>query len=153
MTAGTAAAPLTGSGRLSLRDGTVSGFDLDALAALQSDVEKGAELARLVAQDLSRGKTAVAALDGSFTLQGGRLATDDMTSRATAGTIALRGGVDLAAGQLDLQLALQLAGAPPARIHVTGALAAPVRALDAQDLVAFLAAARRPAAATGSSGR
>jgi uncharacterized protein involved in outer membrane biogenesis len=134
---------LTGTGRLSLRDATLEGFDLGAVA--MTGGLTGAALARQVEQDLSDGRTAVTTLDGDIALRGATLATDGLTGRGAAGQVTLRGNLDLAARQLDLRVALQPVGAPEARLQLTGALAAPTRALDDQDLVTFLAA-RAPGA-------
>jgi hypothetical protein len=148
VTASELIASLVGTGRLSLRDGALSGFDLGALnGRLTPTGPPDKEPARLVAQDLARGKTGFSTLDGTLSLRGARLATEDARLAGPGGTAELRGGLDLAARQLDLGLTLQLAGeaaAPRARIHLTGPLAEPVRAIDGQALAAFLAARARP---------
>jgi uncharacterized protein involved in outer membrane biogenesis len=150
---------LVGSAQLRLRDGEIAGFDLAALNGRLQPGPPGADPARLVGQDLARGKTAFSALDGTLSLNGAQLATEDAKLVGPGGTVALRGGLDLAARQLDLGAVLELAdapAAPSARIHLTGALAAPSRAIDDQALVEFLAV-RQPRAPVvakpGSGGR
>jgi uncharacterized protein involved in outer membrane biogenesis len=143
---------LVGSAQLRLRDGEIAGFDLAALNGRLLPGPPGADPARLVGQDLARGKTAFSVLDGTLSLRGARLATENANLVGPGGTVELRGGIDLAARQLDLGLTLQLAGeptAPRARIHLTGPLAEPARAIDGQALAAFLAARARPGSGGG----
>ncbi|MBV8169384.1 MAG: hypothetical protein JO021_21495, partial [Alphaproteobacteria bacterium] len=140
-------ASLAGKGKLALRDGSVPGFDLAALAARLS--KASGDGAAAVTQDLSRGRTAIARGAASLDVRGPRLTTEDGAASGPGGAIAVQGGVDLAARQVDLAVQLRAAGdaaLPAARLRLTGALGQPVSALDVQELVGWLAA-RHPAPA------
>jgi hypothetical protein len=143
---------LVGKGRMVLRDGALPGFDLAALAARLKDA--AGDAAAGVVQDLSHGRTAITRGSASVSVQGGRLATEDGNAGGPGGAIDLRGGVDLAARQVDLRLQLRPAGdgaTPPARLRIAGPLDAPTHEVDAQALIAFLSA-RPPAPAAGQPG-
>jgi uncharacterized protein involved in outer membrane biogenesis len=144
---------LGGTGEVHARAGALPGLDLDALAGLlqpgaptyDSGHASGRDPARAIEHDVMRGRSAFATLDGHVTVAGTRVATDDTVAAGAAGTVALGGALDLATRQLALDLALQAAAdpaAPPVRLHLAGPLAAPTRAIDAEALLAYLAARR-----------
>ena len=142
-------ASLSVTGALRGHDVAVSGFDLASLASLlaHTGAQGGDAVAQTVAQDLTRGRSTFATLDGGFALQGPRATTDNTTLTGGDGTVGVGGSLDLGAGTLDMTLTLQPAGdptAPPATVRLTGALAAPTREVDARALADFLAARLKP---------
>ncbi|WP_207476802.1 AsmA family protein [Arenibaculum pallidiluteum] len=146
---------LDGRGRFLFRDGTVTGLDLGQLAPPAFErLQEGTGLARglraLLDKALSSGSTPVERVETGFTLQDGVIATEGLSLASPAGSVTGGGRIDTVERRVDLNLEVRPAGLgdlPPPRVAITGPLAAPQRAVAADELEAALAqraeAARR----------
>jgi hypothetical protein len=100
-------ATLAGRGDITIRDGTLLGVDLAALAAALALSEAEAEVARpAVAAALSGGSTPFTSLTLPFTAEAGLLRLGGAVLEGEAGMARLSGQYDLARARLDMRLAM-----------------------------------------------
>lgn len=117
---------LTGSARLALRDGVLTGFDLRAAAAATA-LPDPLEAEAVARRALLTGATAFERLELEAALEAGRLRLTEGRLVGEGGTTAaIAGGADLARGALDLRVgARPLPEAPEIGLRVTGPADAP----------------------------
>ncbi|MDA0219929.1 MAG: AsmA family protein [Proteobacteria bacterium] len=134
---------LAGSGKVSLRDGTVEGFDLGAISDRLGSLDDEAAIVGLLAQAGSGGQTPIRAADGTFTMTEGVATSDDLKVVLEGGKAAFTMTADLPRWWIDLAgqaVLTQHPGAPPIPIAVRGPIDAPTRVFDTGALQAFLLA-------------
>jgi hypothetical protein len=117
---------VSGSARVALRDGVVTGFDLRAAAA-GAALPDALEAEAVVRRTLLTGATAFERLEMEAALESGRLRLTEGRLVGEGGTTAaISGGADVARGALDLRVgARPLPEAPELGLRVTGPADAP----------------------------
>ena len=134
-------ATLAGRVTLTVRDGTVSGFDLFRLKlAVENSDPKTAQVA---ANDALRaGATSFEQLDIVANIAHGDLELDTGTMTGAAGEAHVTGGMHLAGRALDVWIVLQpaLPSPPEVSIHLTGQVDQPKQASELADLARWMAA-------------
>ena len=132
---------LAGNGKLAVRDGTIKGFDLEAVNQRLANIDKPLDLITLFASALKGGATKFTSLDGTFRMTNGVMRTDDLKLTAPSGTCNAAGTVDLPRWQTDMTARLKVAAnpnAPPIGVRVHGPLDAPTQTVLANDLQNYL---------------
>ena len=127
---------LDGSGRFSVRDGRVSGLDLDRIAEAVENHDPN--LAALFERAMSGGETAFSALDGSFDLDRGILRVGTLGLRTPTMSADVTGRVDLPRWDVDLDAEYRLADpddAPAFHMRLVGPPDRPRRILGLKDLL------------------
>jgi AsmA protein len=131
---------LAGQGRLSVRDGHVTGFDLRSVDDRLRNPDGG--LLGLLSAGLNGGKTAYTSLTGTVIVDKGVIVNQDLKLSADGGGADGAFRVDLPASTVDGQLAFHLAhapDAPPLVLRVVGPLSSPRRFLDINPIQQWLA--------------
>ncbi|WP_231849031.1 AsmA family protein [Paramagnetospirillum magneticum] len=142
--AGTSPAALVGSlagnGKVEVADGEVSGFDLAALDGQMRRLENLGSLFGLIQTGLSGGKSRFSSLSGTFNADRGIVASRDMALVAEGGGATGIATVDLPRETISSKIAFKLAtpDAPALGLRLEGSLAAPVKAIDVNDLQRWL---------------
>lgn len=134
---------LAGSGKFSLREGSVDGFDLGAISDRLGSLDDEAAIVGLLAQAGSGGQTPIRAADGTFAMSEGVAASDDLKVVLEGGKAAFTMTADLPRWWIDLAgqaVLTQHPGAPAIPIAVRGPIDAPTRVFDTGALQAFLLA-------------
>lgn len=132
---------LNGAGKLAVRDGTVKGFDLDAVSDRLGNIDKAVDLLGLIGTAMSGGTTKFSSLDGTFNIDKGILRTDDLKLVAASGEGLGKGTVDLPRWRIDMATDFRLTKHPKAPgfgILVQGPLDAPRQTIRAEALQGFL---------------
>ncbi len=132
---------LAGNGKLSVKDGTIKGFDLAAVNQRLANIDRPTDLLTLFASALKGGTTKFTSLDGTFRMTNGVMRTDDLKLTAPSGTGTAAGTVDLPAWRTDLTAKLKVAAnpnAPALGVRVHGPLDAPNETILANDLQNYL---------------
>lgn len=128
---------LGGSGRWSVRDGRIEGFDIDGVrSALDASHDQSAS-ARLIEAALRGGATGFSSLGGGVAVKDGVARLDGTAFVSPGASADVEGAVDLAAWTADLEAAFRLrdpAGAPPFTIGLSGPLGRLARTPDFGDL-------------------
>jgi len=143
-TAGRSAAELVarlqGSGRLTSREGTISGVDLPAVSARLNENNRAIDLPGLF-RGLTGGTTRYQTLEGDFRIADGLVQSDDLRLDADSGAARADLTIDLPKWLLRSRLELRLTGhpaAPPFAITLDGPLDAPRRIFDVNALESYL---------------
>ena len=115
-------ATLGGRGEVSIRDGTLRGFDLTALARATASPElAGLENA------LEEGETGFSRLTLPFSIQVGLLRLGETQWQGESGPVALTGHLDLLRESLDLRIGLPQSAGPEIGLRFSGPLDSPRR--------------------------
>ena len=124
-------ATLSGTARLSLRDGVLRGLDAAALPAAADIAEPAAAEAALRAA-LAGGATAFDRLEAAIRLESGRAVVNGTRMVVQGGAlVAIDGAIDLARGSFDLGLRVAMPGdAPDIGLRLTGLVGEPRRLPD-----------------------
>ena len=134
---------LSGGGRISVRDGAITGFDLPALSERLKQIDNPASLLGLLQIAMAEGSTPFTALTGSFAINKGVLKTNDLRLDAKAAAGAATGSFDLGARRMDLRAELRLTEhpkAPPFGMRLDGPFENPRRIFDINKIQAYLQA-------------
>jgi uncharacterized protein involved in outer membrane biogenesis len=132
---------LAGKGRFAVRDGVAKGFDLRAASDRLKNIDRALDLVVLLGAALQGGQTRFSALDGTFRIDRGVIATDDTRLVADAGTGNAAGTIDLPRWAMNMRAQLALSehpNAPPIGVRLEGPVDEPRRIVDAQALQAYL---------------
>jgi len=149
---------LGGTGTVRMRDGAVTGFDIDRIASRLDRADTQKELNELLTKSMASGQTRIDRLAGALRIDKGVIRTDDLTAATPNADVTGTGSADLANWNLDLALSIRLsmeADLPAFGLTLTGPLDRPKRTLDATALIGKLeqhasSNNRRKAAETGS---
>ena len=128
---------LTGSARLAVQDGSISGVDIPALSERLTRPIDSSEFLRQAAARFREGKTRLTDAEGTWTVRNGLARSDDTVANLEAATVAVIGAVDLPRWQLDLKTRLRLtehSAAPSFGMAFRGPIGAPTRREDTQKL-------------------
>ncbi|HYZ61133.1 MAG TPA: AsmA-like C-terminal region-containing protein, partial [Acetobacteraceae bacterium] len=131
-------ATLTGSGKVQVRDGVATGFDLAAAASALTKPDPAGMTASVRAA-LSGGTTPFSLLEAELQARRGVL-TIDAKATAAAGAATLTGTLDLLGGTLEARLALRPGNElPELATRLTGPATQPVRTPELAGLARWLA--------------
>ena len=114
---------LTGTARVTARDGVVQGFDLARINGRIDGTREAVGLINLLQDGMSSGSTAFSALIGSFDIKGGVARTKDLKLDAKGGTGTASGSFDFSSRAVDATADFRLSAvpdAPPLRVMLTG---------------------------------
>jgi uncharacterized protein involved in outer membrane biogenesis len=134
---------LAGSGKLSLRDGAVEGFDLGAISDRLGNLDDEAAIVTMLLEASSGGETPILAADGTFSMQDGVATSDDLAVVLEGGKADFTMTADLPRWWIDLGGEARLSAhpaAPTIPITVRGPIDGPTQTLDTSALQSFLAA-------------
>jgi uncharacterized protein involved in outer membrane biogenesis len=131
---------LSGNGRLSATDGEVAGFDLAAMDARMRGLDNLGNLLGLVQAGLAGGTSRFSSLSGTFAADRGVVVSRDLALVAEGGGATGVATVDLPRETIRSRVAFKLAtpDAPALGLRLEGPLAAPVKAVDVNDLQRWL---------------
>lgn len=134
-------AALGGNGKLSVIDGVIKGFDLQAVSDQLKHLGGGLDILRLFGQAMGGGQTKFSSLAGTFTIDKGVLRTDDVTLTAQAGKGDAKGYADLPRWNMDFTADFSLTEhpqAPPFSMTARGPIDNPQRIFHLEKLQAYL---------------
>lgn len=133
-------ASLSGNGRLSATEGEVAGFNLAAMDARMRHLDNLGSLLGLVQAGLSGGTSRFSSLSGTFNADKGVVTSRDLALVADGGGATGTATVDLPRETIHSKVAFKLAtpDAPALGLRLEGPLAAPVKAVDVNDLQRWL---------------
>jgi uncharacterized protein involved in outer membrane biogenesis len=131
---------LNGDGRLAVRDGLITGFDLPAVNQRLNNIENLGSLLGLVQSGLSGGTTRFSALNGTFRADNGVVSSRDLKLAAEGGTATAETTIDLPRYTQDTRIAFRLAegSAPPLGLRLEGPLDSPRKVVDINQLQRWL---------------
>ena len=132
---------LAGQGRLAVRDGIATGFDLQAVNDRLKNINRTLDFLSLFASAMKDGTTKFSSLDGTMRIDKGVLRTDDLRMNSESGQGEAKGFVDLPRWNMDMQALFRLTGhsnAPPFRVGLTGPPDQPDQKIDFAALQKFL---------------
>jgi len=132
---------LAGQGRLAVRDGIITGFDLQAVNNRLKNIEGSLDFLSLFAGAMQGGTTKFSSLDGTMRIDKGVVRTDDFRMVSEAGQGEAKGFTDLPNWNIDMQALFQLTGhsnSPPFRVQLTGPPDQPDQKIDYAALQKFL---------------
>lgn len=148
------ASRLGGDGRLLVKDGIVTGFDLPAVNQRLNNLENVGSLLGLVQSGLSGGTTRFSALSGTLRAKDGIVATRDLKLDAQGGGATAESTTDLARWTTATTIAIRLAEstAPPLLVRLEGPLGNPRKVIDVNALQQYLVARGLGRALKGKDG-
>lgn len=132
---------LSGDASLSVRDGSLEGFDLSRLATGIERVRSADTAGALVDDALSGGSTLLESLQAQLSARGGILRAQSLQAQLGSGAMTLEAELDLAGWSIASSGRLSLAAypqSPPIVIELGGSLDAPHGALEAGGLRLWL---------------
>ena len=132
---------LDGKGQLSVRNGSVKGFNLRAVSDRLKQLNRATDFLGLLGSAMGGGTTAFSALDGTFTIKRGVIRTNDLRMIADAGQGNAAGIVDLGRWHMDMAGQFRLtehADAPPFDMAVRGPIDQPNRIFRFDKLQGYL---------------
>ncbi|HYD98813.1 MAG TPA: AsmA-like C-terminal region-containing protein [Alphaproteobacteria bacterium] len=136
-------ADLSGGGRINLREGRVTGFDLASLSARLDNLDGPLDFLDLFGRASAGGATRIEAVDATLVAAGGTVRSDDVVANLEAAAVTGRFAAALPAWTLDSLFTLRLTRhpeAPPFTVAFVGPLDAPERRIDAGPLQGYIAA-------------
>lgn len=134
-------ATLSGDGRLTARDGGLSGIDLRAIVDGLKNLARLRDPSELIHAAIGGGRTSFGVLDAPFRIDRGTLLTETARLEAPEGTITASGRADLARRTLDMRVGVDLREpkeAVPFAFRLSGSMDQPAVRLDAADLLAVV---------------
>jgi uncharacterized protein involved in outer membrane biogenesis len=134
-------AALAGQGKLAVRDGIITGFDLKAVNDRLKNLDRSLDFLTLFAGAMKGGTTKFSSLDGTMRIEKGVVRSDDFRMVSDSGTGEAKGYTDLPDWNMDIQAQFQLSGhsnAPPFRVRLTGPPDRPDQKINYNDLQKFL---------------
>ena len=132
---------LAGSGTITLRNGSLRGFDLRRINDRLGSLDDALAIAAMLAEASAGGQTAITAADGSFVMTDGVVHSDDLRVLLDGGQAEFVLDVDVPRWWIDLEGEAGLtghAGAPTIPIAVHGSLDDPDKVVDTRSLENFL---------------
>ncbi|WP_158240591.1 AsmA family protein [Telmatospirillum siberiense] len=132
---------LAGSGKFSIRDGVIRGFDLKAVDDRLRALDGPAGLLALLQAGLTGGQSHFSSLSGSFHAGNGLIATDDVRLIADGGGANASAQINLPAYVMDARAEFHLASAPsgpPLTMRLSGPLDGPRRFVDINEIQQWL---------------
>lgn len=145
---------LAGNGRLLVKDGLISGFDLAAINRRSAAIENIGNLFALFEAGLAGGNTRFSRLAGTFKAEAGVVNSQDIVLEAESGGGNAQGRIDIGRWTIDARAGFKLADAqaPPLVVRLEGPLSSPRKILDANALQHYLVAKGLGRALQGKSG-
>lgn len=128
---------LTGAGRIGVRNGAISGFDLNAVNQRLNNIDNLGSLLGLVQSGMSGGTTRFSTLNGTFQADGGVVTTRDLALQAEGGTAQGVATVNLPKYTIDSDFKFRLGdqpNSPPLGMRLQGPLDNPRRFFDVNEL-------------------
>jgi uncharacterized protein involved in outer membrane biogenesis len=134
------AAHLDGDGRISVRDGTVTGFDLPAVNAQLNHLENIGSVIGLAQAGLSGGATRFSALNATFRAENGIVTTRDARLDADGGNATAIATFDLPQWSVESRIDIRVAGgtSPPLGLRFEGPMDSPRKIIDVNALQRYL---------------
>lgn len=132
---------LSGSARLEVRDGAVSGLTLGAISQKLAKVTRPGDVASLLQAGMSHGRTPFARLSGRFSINSGVVGSDDLVLEAEGGTATAVVTTSLPVATVDARVSFRLTDVPQAPSFVVtldGPFDSPRRSFDTADLEAWV---------------
>ena len=132
---------LAGQGRFAVRNGTIKGFDLQAVSNRLKNLNRTLDFLSLFQSAMGGGTTGFSILDGTMRIDKGVIRTSDFRMVSTAGRGEAKGFVDLPRWNMDVQGLFRLTDhpkAPPFRVRLTGPPDQADRKIDYSALQQFL---------------
>jgi hypothetical protein len=132
---------LAGTGKFSVTDGVVSGFDLKAVDDRVQSLDSPTGLLSLFQAGLSGGKTHFSSLSGTLRVNNGLITTDDIHLIADGGGANVSAQINLPAYMMDGRAEFHLASAPagpPLVMRLSGPLENPRRFVDINEIQQWL---------------
>ena len=132
---------LNGDGRMNVRNGAVTGFDLRAVSNRLKRLNQATDFLGLFGAAMGGGTTRFSSLDGTFQIRKGVLRTKDMKLVAEAGEGNATGFADLPRWNMDFISQFRLTEhpkAPPFGMRVVGPVDQPRRLFKFEKMQAFL---------------
>jgi uncharacterized protein involved in outer membrane biogenesis len=148
------ASRLAGDGRLLIKDGIVTGFDLAAVNQRLNNLENVGSLLGLVQSGMTGGSTRFTALTGTVQAKDGIVTTRDLKLDAQGGGATADSTTDLARWTTATTIAIRLADstAPPLLVRLEGPLGNPRKIIDINALQQHLVARGLGRALKGKDG-
>ena len=134
-------AALDGGGTLSVTNGVVKGFDLQAVSDRLKNIGGGLDILKLFGAAMGGGQTKFSSLAGTFKVDKGVLRTNDLTLTAQAGRGQATGYADLPRWNMDMTAEFSLTEhpkAPPFSMTARGPIDNPQRIFHVEKLQAYL---------------
>lgn len=131
---------LSGDGRLLVKDGVLTGFDLPAVNRQLNSIENVGSLLGLAQAGMGGGTTRFSQLAGTFRAQDGVIVSRDLRLDAQGGSATGETAVNLPRWVTDTRLAFHLAegSAPPLVLRLEGPLDSPRKVVDVNELQRYL---------------
>ncbi|MBK18571.1 MAG: hypothetical protein CMM52_07025 [Rhodospirillaceae bacterium] len=132
---------LKGSGKLSSRDGFVTGFDLKAISDRLKNIHGVIDLLTLFGSAMSGGQSRFSALDATFKIDKGNVRTNDVLLKAEAAEGRAQGFTNLPNWHMDFRSQFRLTehpNAPAFKMRAVGEVDNPRRFFDFKDLQSYL---------------
>jgi uncharacterized protein involved in outer membrane biogenesis len=132
---------LAGTGKFSVQDGVVRGFDLKAVDDHLASLDSPVGLLALLQTGLSGGKTHFSSLAGTIGIDNGLIASDDIRLIADGGGGNATAQINLPAYVMDARAEFHLAAAPagaPLVMRLSGPLDGPRRFVDINEMQQWL---------------
>jgi hypothetical protein len=131
---------LAGDGKVMVKDGSISGFDLPAVQRRMNDIQTLGNIAALLQTGLAGGSTRFASLAGTVQAKDGIAVTRDLKLDAQGGSAAVESTVDLPRWSTNTALALRIgeSSAPPLVVRLDGPIGNPRKVLDANAIQRYL---------------
>lgn len=148
------ASRLGGDGRVLVKDGVITGFDLPAVNQRLNNIENVGSLLGLVQAGLTGGTTPFGQLAGTFQAKDGVVTTRDLKLDAKGGGATAESVTDLAHWTTATAIAFRLAdsSAPPLLVRLEGPLGNPRKVVDINALQQYLVARGLGRALKGKDG-
>jgi uncharacterized protein involved in outer membrane biogenesis len=135
------ASSLDGTGKLSVVNGSIKGFNLRAASDRLKNVDRPADLLGLLQPAMGGGETQFSSLAGTYKIEKGVLRTDETKLTADAGAGDVKGTVDLGRWHMDMMGWFRLTehpNSPPFGMRMVGPPDNAQRIFDTNDLQRFL---------------
>lgn len=148
------ASRLAGDGRVLVKDGVITGFDLPAVNQRLSTIENVGSLLGLVQAGLTGGSTRFSQLAGTFQAKDGVISTRDLKLDAQGGGATAESATDLGRWTTATTIAFRLAdsSAPPVLVRLEGPLGNPRKVIDINAVQQYLVARGLGRALKGKDG-
>ncbi|UUX51786.1 AsmA family protein [Nisaea acidiphila] len=132
---------LQGTGKISVREGTVEGFDLPAVSEQLKALDRSVDFLVLAQKAMRGGTTPFESLTGSYTITDGVLRSEDISLKSKAAEGRGTAVVNLPPQEMDVNTQFWLSehpNSPPIGLRMVGPLNNPRQVLDANKMQAFV---------------
>lgn len=132
---------LQGSGKMSVRNGSVEGFDLPAVSEQLKSLDRSVDFLVLAQKAMRGGTTPFDSLTGSYTITDGVLRSEDIALKSKTAEGRGTAVVNLPPQEMDVNTQFWLTehpNSPPIGLRMVGPLDNPRQVLDANKMQAFV---------------